>query len=69
MKRSVPTEEMVARRNQILGMRFGMRSLSYLMEEKKLQECGLVGENDSTDDGLIPKYVKWNDVPMPCHYL
>ena len=60
---------MVARRNQILGMRFGMRSLSYLLEEKKLQECGLVRENESTGNWLIPKYVKCDSVPVPHRYL
>lgn len=65
----MPTEEMVARRDQILGMHFGMRSLNYLLEEKKLQECGLVGENESTNDWLIPKNVKWDSVPVPRRYL
>lgn len=60
---------MVAQRNQIMGMHFGMRSLSYLLEEKKLQECGLLGENESTDDWLIPKFVKWDSVPLPHRYL
>lgn len=65
----MPTEEVVAWRNQILGMRFGMRSLSYLLEERKLQVCGLVRENKSTDDWLIVKYVKWDSVPVPRRYL
>ena len=69
VKRPVPTEEMVARRNQILGMRFRMRSLSYLLEERKLQECGLVRKNESTDDWLITKFVKWQSVPLPRRYL
>ena len=49
---------MVARRNQILGMHFRMRSLRYLLEDRKLQECGLIGENESTNDWNIIKYVK-----------
>ena len=57
------------RRNQILGMRFGMKSMSYLLEERKLQECGLIGENESTDGWNIIKYVKWEYVPVPRHYL
>ena len=56
---------MVARRNQILGMLFGMRSPSYLLEERKLQECGLVVKNESTDDWLIVKDVKCDIVPVP----
>lgn len=56
-------------RIQILNMHFGMRSLSYLLEEKKLQECGLVGENESTDDWLIPKFVKWESVHVPHRYM
>ena len=59
----------MARRNQILGMRYGMRSLNYLLEEKKLQECGLLGKDESTDDWLIPKFVDWRSVPKPRHYL
>ena len=49
--RPVPTDEMKRRRNKILGMLYGMRSLNYLLEEQKLKECGLVGEEESTDDG------------------
>ena len=60
---------MVARRNQILGMRFGMRSQSYLLEEKKLQECGLIRENEGTDDWNIIKYVKWEYNLVPLRYL
>lgn len=59
---------MVEQRNQILGMCFGMRSLKYLLEEKKLQECVLLGKNESIDDWLIPKFVKSEDVPRPRGY-
>ena len=69
MKRPIPTEAMVEQRNQILSMHFWMRSLNFLLEEKKLQECGLVGENESTDDWLIPKFVKWDIVSVPRRYL
>lgn len=59
----------MARRNQILGMHFGMRSLNFFLEEKKLQEYSLVEENESTDNWLIPKFVKWDSVPVPRRYL
>ena len=63
VKRPVPTEAMVERRSQILGMCFGLRSLKFLLEEKKLQECGLLGKDESTGDWLIPKFVKSDNVP------
>lgn len=44
IKRCVPTEGMIERRNRILGMSYAMKSLSYLLEEKKLRACGLLGE-------------------------
>ena len=69
VKRTVPTEAMVERRNQILGMCFGMRSLSYLLEKKKLQECGLLGKDESTDDWFIPKFVNWQSVLVPRRFL
>ena len=50
VKRPVPTEVIRERRKQILSMSYGMRSLSFLLEEKKLKECGLVGKSESTDD-------------------
>ena len=65
VKHIVRTEAMVEQRNQILGMRFGMQSLCYLLEEKKLQECGLLGNDESTDDWLIPKFVDWWSIPVP----
>ena len=67
--RPVPTEEVVEQRNQILGMRYGMKSLNYLLEEKKLKECGLIGEKESTDDGYYKKYAKWDEVPVPSNYV
>ena len=68
VKRPVPTEGMIERRNQILGMNYGMRSLSFLLEEKKFRECGLVGETEFTGDWLIPKYSKWQSVLVPYGY-
>lgn len=47
-------------------MSYGKRSLKYLLKEKKLKECGLLGENESTDDG--PKYSDLQDVPVPSNY-
>lgn len=69
VKRIIPTEAMVERRNQILGMCFGMQSLRYFLEEKNLQECGLLGKDESTDDWLIPKFVNWRSVHMPRRFL
>ena len=46
-------------------MSYGIRSLYFLLEEKKLKECGLLGKNESTDDTYYPKYMKWTDVPAP----
>ena len=46
-----------------------MRSLNYLLEEKKLKECGLVGKSESTDDWYYIKYSKWDDVPVPYNYV
>ena len=60
MKRPKPTEEMKEKRLQIL-------SLKYLLEEEKLKECGLLSENESTDDGHN-KYSDWQDVPVPSNY-
>lgn len=45
-----------------------MRSLSFLLEEKKLRECGLVGETEFIDDWLNVKYSKWQSVPVPLVY-
>lgn len=50
VKLPVPTEGMIERRNLILRMNYEMRSLSFLLEEKKLRECGLVGETEFMDD-------------------
>ena len=49
-------------------MNYGMRFLSFLFEEKKLKECGLVGKSESTDDWLNIKYPKWQNVPVPLGY-
>lgn len=68
MKRPVPTQEMRERRLQILSLDYGKRSLKYLLEETKLKECGLLGKNESTNDGLTNKYTKWQDVPVPSSY-
>ena len=65
----VPTEEMVGRRHQILGMRFGMRSLNYLLEEEKRLECDLVGAKEYTNNDYYKKYSKWDDVPVPRNYV
>lgn len=56
---------MKERREQILAMSYGMRSLSFLLEEKKLRECGLLGENETTGNDYHPKYGKWTEVPAP----
>lgn len=45
-----------------------MRSLNYLLEDKKLQECGLLGKNESTNYWPVPKFVKWESVPRPRRY-
>lgn len=66
MKRPKPTEELKERRLQILSLNYGKRSLKYLLEEQKLRECGLLGENESIDDGH--KYFDWQDVPVPLNY-
>lgn len=58
-------DEMIRRRHQILGMTYEMRSLNYLLEEKKLRECGLLGEKDYTNDGYYTKYSRWDDVSVP----
>lgn len=68
VKRPVPTEAMEEQRTQILGIRFGLQSLRFLLEEKKLQECGLLGENESTDDWSFRKIVKSEEVPRPRGY-
>ena len=62
------TEAVEERRLQILGLYYGMRSLRFLLEEKKLKECGLLGENESTDDWDL-KYTDWRDVPVPKGYV
>ena len=58
---------MKERRLQILSLNYGKRSLKYLLEEKKLKECGLLGENESTDD-RHNKYYDWTDVSVPSNY-
>ena len=50
VKRPMPAEAMIERRNQILRMSYGMKSLSYLLEERKLRACDLLGEKEYTDD-------------------
>lgn len=45
-----------------------MRSLRFLLEERKLKDCGLLGEDESTDD-WDHKYTDWGDVPVPKGYL
>ena len=52
-----------------MGMRYGLRSLNFLLEEKKLWECGLLGETEYTDDSNYMKYSKWDDVPVPRSYV
>ena len=68
IKRPLPIEGMVERRNQILGMCYGMKSPSYLLEEKKLREYDLIGEKEFIDDWFHIKYSKWQNVPMPHNY-
>ena len=50
-------------------MRFGMKSQNYLLEEKKLKECGLLGKKESTDDMYYQKYNKWDEIPVPRNYV
>ena len=50
-KRPKYTEALEEIRLQILSLYYGKRSLKYLLEETKLKECGLLGENESTDYG------------------
>ena len=69
VKRPVPTEAMIERRNQILGMSYGVKSLSYLLEEKKLWSCSLLGEKEYTYDSFHIKYSKWLNVPVPHIHL
>lgn len=59
---------MKERRLQLLSMHYGMRSLSYLLEETKLKECGLLGKKESTDDWLSIKFPRWRDVLVPLGY-
>ena len=61
------TEALEERRLQILSLHYGKRSLKYLLEESKLRDCGLVGQNEYTDDGPN-KYSDWRDVPAPKRY-
>lgn len=42
-----------------------MRSFNFLLEEKKLGECDLLGEKYYTDDSYYPKYSQWTNVPVP----
>lgn len=56
---------MKERREQILAMSYGTRSLGILLKEKKLRQCRLLGENETTDDDYHPKYGKWTEVPAP----
>ena len=62
------TEALEERRQHILSLYYGKRSLKYLLEETKLKECGLLGENESTDDG-DNKYSDWRDVPVPKSFV
>ena len=56
---------MTERRNQILSMEYGERSVRFLLEEGKLRKCGLLGKDESTDDWLFVKYSRWQQVPLP----
>ena len=67
MKRPKPTEEMKERRLKIFSLDYGKRSLKFLLEESKLRDYNLVGENEYTDDGPN-KYSKWQDVSVPSSY-
>ena len=42
--------------------------MKYLLEERKLKDCGLIGEDESTND-WDTKYVDWRDVPVPKSYV
>ena len=46
-----------------------MRSLNFLLEEKKFWEFGLLGEKEYTDDNYYTKYSKWDNVPVPRSYV
>ena len=45
-----------------------MRSLRFFLKEKKLKDCDLLGETESTDD-WERKYVDWRDVLVPKNYV
>ena len=62
------TDALEERRLQILSLHRGKRSLRYLLEESKLRDCGLIGQNEYTDDGSN-KHTDWRDVPVPRNYL
>ena len=62
------TDVLEERRLQILSLHRGKRSLKYLLEESKLRDYGLVGQNEYTDDGPN-KYADWRDVPVRRSYL
>ena len=66
-KRPPQTEALEERRLQILSLLYGKRSLKYLLDERNLKECGLLGETESTDDG--PKCSGWREVPVPKSYI
>ena len=68
VSRSKQTEALEERRLQILSLYYGMRSLRFLLKEQKLKDCGLLGENESTDD-WDHKYTDWRDVPVPKSYV
>ena len=46
-------------------MSYGMRSLNFLLEEKKLKECDLLGKKETTNDSYYLKYAQWTNVPAP----
>ena len=62
------TEALEERRLQILGLYYGKRSIKYLLEERKLKDCGLLDVDESTDD-WDTKYADWRDVPVPRSYV
>lgn len=67
-RRPQQTEALEERRQQILSLYYGKRSLKYLLEETKFKDCGLLGENESTDNG-DNKYSYWRDVSVPKSYI
>ena len=56
-------------RETLLQLPYGRRSLSYLLHESKLRDCGLLGDGQSTSDWSNKKYDHWEEVPFPTGIL